>query len=103
MSHAYLLKIYFEGKEKDQFSNRMCAFTANYRPSKDLQLKLTTSSFRSDEKERYDILGKYYLNEIIAGSVQSENPDSTLLLGVGSSLQHAGNYLQAAIFNIEQS
>ena len=103
MSHAYQLKIYFEGKEKDQFSNRMGAFTANYRPSKDLQLKLTASSFRSDEKERYDILGQYYLNEIIAGSTPSENPDSTLLLGVGSSLQHAANYLQASIFTVEQS
>jgi len=103
MSHAYLLKIYFEGKEKDQFSNQMGAFTAIYRPSNDLQLKLTTSSFRSDEKERYDILGQYYLNEIIAGSTQSENPDSTLLLGVGSSLQHAGNYLRASIHTIEHS
>ena len=103
MSHAYLLRIYFEGKEKDQFSNRMGAFTANYRPSKDLRLKLTASSFRSNEKERYDILGQYYLNEIIAGSIPAENPDSTLLLGVGSSLQHAGDYLQASIFTIEQS
>jgi hypothetical protein len=103
LSQSYQLKIYFEGKEKDQFSNRLGAFTANYHPSKDLQMKLTTSSFRSDEKERYDILGQYYLNEIIAGSTPSENPDSTFLLGVGSSLQHAANYLQASIFTIEQS
>jgi len=103
MSLAYQLKIYFEGKEKDQFSNRMGAFTLNYRPSKDLQMKLTTSSFHSDEKERYDILSQYYLNEIIAGPTTSENPDSTLLLGVGSSLQHAANYLEAYIFTIEQS
>ncbi len=103
LSQSYQLKIYFEGREKDQFSNRMGALTASYYPSKDLQMKLTTSSFRSDEKERYDILGQYYLNEIIAGSTPSENPDSTLLLGVGSSLQHAANYLQASIFTIEQS
>lgn len=103
MSQAYRLKIYFDGNEQDKFSNRMGAFTANYDPHMNLHLQITASSFRSDEQERYDILGEYYLNEVVAGSNPTENPDSTLLLGVGSSLVHADNYLHASIQTIEQS
>ena len=103
MSQSYLLKIYFDGKEKDQFTNRMGAVTANYDPSHDLHLQLTGSAFYSEEKERYDILGQYYLNDVTSGSSPSGTPDSTQLLGVGSSLQHAGNFLKANIFNLEHS
>ena len=103
MSQAYMLKIYFDGGEKDQFTNRFGAVTANYQPSSYLNLKWTASSFYSDEKVRYDILGQYYLNEITAGANAGANPDSTLLIGVGSSLRHAGNYLQASILNIEHT
>lgn len=101
MSQAYMLKIYFDGNEKDQFTNRFGALSANYHPSKKLNLQLTASSFYSDEKERYDILGEYYLNEILSGSGTGSHPDSTTLLGVGSSLVHAGNFLQANILTIE--
>ena len=101
MSQAYLLKIYFDGNEKDQFSNRFGALSANYHPFKELNLQLTASSFYSDEKERYDILGEYYLNEILSGSDSGSHPDSTTLLGVGSSLVHAGNFLQATIRTVE--
>ncbi len=103
MSQSYLLKIYFDGKEKDQFTNRMGALTFNYDPSHDLHLQLTGSAFYSDEKERYDILGQYYLNDITSGSSPSGTPDSTQLMGVGSSLQHAGNFLKSNIFNLEHS
>jgi len=103
MSQSYLLKIYFDGNEKDQFTNKMGALTFNYDPSSELHLQLTASSFYSDEKERYDILGQYYLNDVTAGSSPSGLPDSSQVLGVGASLQHAGNFLKANIFNLEQS
>jgi len=103
MSQAYQLKIYFEGNEHDQFSNGMGALTVNFDPTPKLHLKMTASSFRSDEQERYDILGEYYLNEVVAGSDPSDHPDSTMLLGVGSSLVHADNYLHSTLQNLEQS
>ncbi len=101
MTQSYLLKIYFDGHEKDQFNNRFCAVTGNYSPNSRLNLQLTASTFYSDEKERYDILGQYYLNEVVAGSDPGISKDSTMLLGVGSTLVHAGNFLQANIMNIE--
>ena len=101
MAQSYLLKIYFDGNEKDRFTNRFSALSGSYHPSNNLDLQLTASSFYSDEKERYDILGQYYLNEVSSGANPGSNPDSTLLLGIGSSLLHAGNFLKATITNIE--
>lgn len=103
MSQSYQLKIYFEGNEQDHFYNQMGALTLNFDPTKNLHLQLTGSSFKSDEQERYDILGEYYLNEIVAGSSPSDHPDSSMVLGVGSSLVHADNYLQASIQSVEHS
>ncbi len=102
MSQSYRLKIYFDGHEKDLFTNRFGALTAYYHPNKKLDLQLTASSFDADETQRSDIRGQYYLNEIIAGSSPSVSPDSSLLLGVGSALVHAADYLQSSILNVEQ-
>jgi hypothetical protein len=101
MNQSYLLKIYFEGNEKDRFTNRFGALSASYHPNKNLNLQLNASSFYADEKERSDILGQYYLNEIISGIDPQTSPDSTMLLGVGSSLLHVGNFLHSNIVNIE--
>jgi len=103
MSQSYLLKIYFEGKEKDKYANRFGALSARWQPSKSLNLQWAASSFYSDEQERGDILGQYYLNEVLSGSNPGSSQDSSMLIGVGSSLQHTGNFLQATIFTIEHS
>ena len=101
VSQAYQLKIYFEGNEKDRFSNRSGALSVNFHPTKNLNLQLNASSFYSDEQIRYDILGQYYLNEAGGGFNSANNSDSTVLLGVGSSLVHSNDYLKASIVNIE--
>jgi ribosomal protein L31E len=101
VNQAYQLKIYFEGNEKDRFSNRQGALSANFRPTKNLDLHLIAGSFHSDELIRYDILGQYYLNEAMGGLYTATRTDSTVLLGVGSSLVHSNDYLKASVFNIE--
>jgi hypothetical protein len=101
LAQSYLLKIYFEGNENDRYANRFAALSGNFHPYKNLDLQLTASSFYSDERERYDILGQYYLNEVVNGVNPVDHPDSTMLLGIGSSLVHAANFLKANIFNLE--
>ena len=101
LSQSYLLKIYFDGHEKDLFTNHFAALTANYHPSKELNLQLTASTFYSDEKIRYDILGQYSLNAVNSGSNSEATFDSTMVLGLGSTLVHASDFLQATIVNLE--
>lgn len=89
-------KVYFDGQEKDRFTSFFGAAMYNYKPRKDIQLKLIASGFRTKEKETYDIQGQYWLSE--AAGLGS---DDDLDLGIGTYIEHARNTLDAALFNIE--
>jgi hypothetical protein len=93
-------KIYFEGQEVDDFKTSLGALTANYHPSRDLSLKLILSAYKAIEKETFDILGQYYLNQL-ERNMSSENfGDSIMNFGVGSFLNHARNVLDASVISI---
>lgn len=92
--------IFFDGREMDDFKTYLGAFTANYHPNLNLNLKLIASAFKTSEKETYDILGQYYLNQLERNMSSEEFGDSILNLGVGSFLNHARNYLDAAVFSL---
>ena len=83
-------KVYFDGKEEDQFQTLFGTFRAARRLGKG-NLTLTTSIFSNREKETYDIQGQYWLNET--------NGDDQL--GVGSYMEHARNFLYSSVQNIK--
>lgn len=101
LTNPYEFFVYFEGRERDKFENRLGALSVDYHPNNRLFLKLQASTFYSLEKESYDILGQYYLSDISLGS--QSNPDSSLLIGVGSYLVHARNILSARVSGFEHS
>ncbi len=90
------LKVYFDGQEVDRFTSLFGALALNYRPNKDIVLKLITSAFNTNEKETYDIQGQYWLYE--TGGLGSEEEFDR---GIGTYLEHARNRLHANIYNIE--
>lgn len=92
-------RIYFQGQEVDDFKTYLGALTANYHPNVNLNLKFIASAYAATEKETYDILGEYYLNELERNMSSEEFGDSILNLGVGSFLNHARNYLDARVFS----
>ena len=92
-------RIFFEGQEVDDFQTYLGAFTANYHPSQNLNLKLIASAYRASEEETYDILGQYFLNELERNLASDEFGDSVLNLGVGAFLNHARNYLDATVYS----
>ncbi|MEN8116565.1 MAG: TonB-dependent receptor [Bacteroidota bacterium] len=92
-------KIYFEGQEVDDFQTYLGAVSANYHPSVDLNLKFIASAYHAKEKETYDILGQYYLNQLERNMSSEEFGDSSLNLGVGTFLNHARNYLNATVYS----
>lgn len=93
-------KIYFDGQEIDDFQTYLGAVTANYHPNPNLNLKLIASAYSASEKETYDILGQYYLNELERDMSSEQFGDSVLNLGVGAFLNHARNYLDATVYNL---
>ena len=80
-------KVYFDGKEEDQFQTIFGTIRAARKFGKAGTLSLTTSAFSNREKETYDIQGQYWLNET--------NGDEQL--GVGSYMEHARNFLYSSV------
>jgi hypothetical protein len=89
--------IYFDGQEVDDFQTYLGAFSANYHPNTNLNLKFIASAYYATEKETYDILGDYYLNELERNMSSEEFGDSVLNLGVGSFIEHARNNLKSTV------
>jgi len=91
--------VYYEGQEVDRFNTALGALTLDYTPSDRFFLKFILSGFTTRESVTYDIFGQYRI-DLLDNTIGSETAgDSILNLGVGGSLDHARNYLQAEIFN----
>jgi hypothetical protein len=96
---TYKFTIYFDGRETDQYQNWLGAVTTTYKPTKKTRLKLIASAYQTSESETYDILGQYWLSKLESYGGGSSSEEA---LGVGSYLDHARNYLDGTVFNIEQ-
>ena len=93
------LRIYYEGQEQDRFDSYTGALTLQYAPSDRLSLKFIGSSYYSVEKEHYDILGEYLINELDNRLDSETYGDSILNIGVGGQLNHARNNLNAFVYS----
>ena len=98
-NQAYSFNIYFEGQERTKFLTSTVGTSLNYR-SKKYSGKTFFTYFRSDERENFDILGEYYINELETDPSKEEFGDSIAVLGVGGFLNHARNRLNADIFSV---
>ncbi len=95
------LYVLFNGQELDKFNTYLGAFSANYRPNKDLALKFTASAFSTLEHENYDIEGYYSLNELDRELGSESLGDSIMNIGLGRFIDHARNYLQANVITAQ--
>ncbi len=55
--------IYFDGREKDQYSTGMLGLSTTYQPTKSLRLKWLLSRFENNEAENIDITGAYLFGD----------------------------------------
>jgi hypothetical protein len=78
-------KVYFDGQEKDLFRTLFGTASITRHFGDSTSIKFLTSAFHSKEKETYDIMGQYWLDD----TQTQEN------LGVGTYMEHARNYLTA--------
>ena len=96
---AYQVRIFFDGEEKDSYQNWLTAATLTFKPNEHLRLKLIGSAYRTYEAQTYDISGEYWLGQV--SLVGQGAGDLIQLLGVGAYLNHARDYLDGTVFNIE--
>ncbi len=101
IQQALRLTIFFEGQEVTDFETYFGAITNTYKPNPNLELKLIGSAFRSFETETFDILGQYFIDELERDLSNDNFGDVAFNRGVGSYLNHARNYLDATVANVQ--
>lgn len=91
MESVKSFRVYFDGKEKDLFRTFFGTVNVTRHFGDKTKLSLIASAFRTDEQEKYDIQGQYWLTQ----TETSEN------LGVGTYMEHARNYLKANVKSVK--
>ena len=99
-NEAYAFTIYFEGKERTRFQTLMAGTSLNYKPTERTKLDLYATVFNTAEREYFDILGQYFINELETDPSKEAFGDSIAVLGIGSFLNHARNKLNATITSV---
>lgn len=99
-NEAYSFRVYFEGQEQTKFTTMMGGTSLNWKATERTNLHLYATVFNTIERESFDILGEYYINELETDPSQEEFGDSIAVLGIGAYLSHARNKLNATIINI---
>lgn len=87
MENVKSFKVYFDGQEKDIFRTYFGSLSITRKFGKNTKLSLSAAAFHTNEQEKYDIQGQYWLTQ----TETSEN------LGVGTYMEHARNYLEATV------
>ncbi|MBW7868528.1 MAG: carboxypeptidase regulatory-like domain-containing protein [Brumimicrobium sp.] len=93
-------KVYFEGQERTKFQTITGATSLKWQANKRTNIALYAQIFNTDERENFDILGEYYINELEKDPAKEEYGDSIGTLGVGAYLNHARNQLKATIYSL---
>ncbi|MBN1198061.1 MAG: TonB-dependent receptor [Bacteroidales bacterium] len=101
LDEAYKIKIYFDGNEVDLYRNWLTGLTLTYRPTEKMKLRFISSVYQTKESETYDISGEYWIGRLETFQGSSEYGEVTEILGVGAYMNHARNYLDGTVFNLE--
>lgn len=99
-NEAYSFRVYFEGQEETRFQTMMGGTSLNWQVNDNTKLDLYATVFNTDEREYFDILGQYFINQLETDPSKEEFGDSIAVLGIGSFLNHGRNRLNATIINV---
>ena len=94
----------FEGQERDDFTTQMGGVSLTYLPDRErnpLFVKFLASTYRSDENERIDIIGRYSLRQIETNLGSDDFGEVVAELGAGTQHQYVRNFLDAQVTNAE--
>ncbi|MBL7828669.1 MAG: carboxypeptidase-like regulatory domain-containing protein [Saprospiraceae bacterium] len=104
VDYALQLRTAFEGQEVDDFTQAMGGVSLTFLPDRErnpLYHKLLTSVWRSQENERFDILGYYILGELEENLGSDDFGEIVNILGTGTQHTWVRNYLTADVRNVE--
>lgn len=94
----------FEGQEVDDFTTSMSGLSLTYLPDRRRNpffMKFMASAFRSEENERFDIIGRYSLRQIESGLGSDNFGEVIAELGTGTQQEFVRNFLDIQLYNVE--
>jgi hypothetical protein len=104
VNFALQLFTVFEGEETDDFTTGMGGISLTYLPDREKNpyfFKLLASTYRSDENERFDIIGRYSLRQIESNLGSDGFGEVVAELGNGTQHQYVRNFLDATVSIVE--
>jgi hypothetical protein len=104
IDYALQLRTAFSGQQLDDFTQAMGGVSLTYLPDRErnpVYHKFLASTWRSQENERFDILGDYILGEIEENLGSDNFGDIVNILGSGTQHTWVRNYLTADVQNVE--
>ncbi len=101
INEALQLTVFFEGQEITDYNTYFGAFSFTNTPKKNTSLKYIVSAFKTYEREKFDVLGEYRLDELERDLGSDEFGEVVQNLGIGGYLDHARNSLDATVLNAE--
>ncbi len=100
INEALRFTVFFDGRETDEFLTGTGALSISHQVNDSLKLKVNASAFFSREREFFDVLGQYFLDELERDLGSDEFGDVAFNRGVGAFLDHARNELDAFVSNV---
>jgi hypothetical protein len=104
VDYALKLRTAFSGQEVDDFTQAMGGVSLTYLPEREknpLFHKFLASTWRSQENERFDIIGNYVLGELEENLGSDDFGEIVNILGTGTQQTWIRNYLTADVSNVE--
>ncbi|GLR17403.1 TonB-dependent receptor [Portibacter lacus] len=101
---ALQLLTFYEGQEKDGFTNGMTGVSLTYLPERErnpVYMKFLASSYTSQESETFDIIGEYFLQQIETNFGKDNAGEPIALLGTGAQHEFTRNLLFANVNNFQ--
>ena len=89
LENAKIFKVYFDGQEKDRFQTLFGNLSITYNITPETHISLMGAAFHTKEREAYDIIGQYWLDDAQAAEQ----------LAVGTYMEHARNRLTADVLS----
>lgn len=91
----------YQGQEEDQYETYFGAVKASYDVNDQLNLRLISSVYHTQEQEHYDILAQYGLGSPNTDIGSRDFGQVDFVTGIGSELEHGRNDLDALIATLE--
>jgi len=89
--------VFFDGKEQSTFNSALGAVQFNKQVNNTNNFKLTLSRFVTEEKEEFDIIGQYSLDEVQKDLGADDFGEVVANYAVGGFLNHARNRIFAEV------